>query len=83
MTKREKIKYLVAEYAKTLGINSEGWKRIYTHQDYIVNAIDRAVRASYVDEHYRCVALMGETPRNAFRRLAMFAPSLRAYLRDD
>lgn len=52
MTKLEKIKYLVSEYAKSFGINSDGWKYFYIHQDSIVNRINRNWYKEMIDILY-------------------------------
>ena len=41
MTKRDKIKYLVKEYALIFGVGSREWEEIYIKQDSIANKIDR------------------------------------------
>ena len=57
MNKREKIKYLVKEFALGFGVGSREWKEIYIKQDSIVNKIDRNWRVEMVNEkyiNYRC-----------------------------
>ena len=57
MNKREKIKYLVKEFALSFGRGSSEWKEIYIKQDSIVNKIDRNWRVEMVNEkyfNYRC-----------------------------
>ena len=52
MTKREKIKKLVAAYAQNFGVGSHGFKYIYIHQDTIINRIDRSWYKSMIDDKY-------------------------------
>ena len=57
MTKRNKIKYLVKEFALSFGVGSREWREIYIKQDSITNKIDRNWRVEMVDEkysNYRC-----------------------------
>lgn len=52
MTKVEKIKYLVCEYAKSFGIKSKGWEYVYIHQDSIVNRINRNWGKEIINREY-------------------------------
>lgn len=64
MTKVEKIKYLVCEYAKSFGIGSDEWRNIYIKQDRIVNKINRKWSKEMIcDLYYKYVdgsKLIGE-----------------------
>ena len=52
MTKVEKIKYLVCEYAKSFGIGSDEWRKIYIKQDRIVNKNNSKWNKSMIDTLY-------------------------------
>ena len=52
MNKKETIKNLVCEYAKSFGINSEGWKYVFIHQESIVSRINRNWNKEFIDMQY-------------------------------
>lgn len=71
MLKRDMIKKLVCEYAKSFGIWSSGWEYVFVHQDSIVNRIDRNWYKEMINMKYEAFINGKENIYNIMQLLMM------------